>query len=229
MLQQTQTERVLPKYQEWLVHFPDPEALAKASSAEVLRLWSGLGYNRRALALQKTAVILAARGSFPSAEEDLLALPGIGAYTASAIQAFAFNRAVVVIETNIRSVYLHRFFPGMGRVSDASIAVLAKETLLREDPRNWYYALMDFGVEIKRVFGNPNIRSAHYSKQSAFADSNRRIRGLLLRELQTRESAEAEELAKALPFARERVDKALSDLKREGFVAEDKGHYRLGS
>jgi A/G-specific adenine glycosylase len=229
MLQQTQTERVLPKYLAWIAAYPTPRGLAEADLADVLSLWSGLGYNRRALALVKAASRLASLGRFPDEEDELLELPGVGPYTARAVLAFAFGRPVVLIETNIRSVFLHSFFEGEEAVSDVRIAPLVEATLDRDDPRRWYYALMDYGVEIKRAFGNPNGRSAHYAKQSPFADSHRRIRGALLKELGSRGRADADELAQALPFARERVDKALGELEAEGFVAESSGVYRLGN
>jgi A/G-specific adenine glycosylase len=229
MLQQTQTDRVLPKYLAWMEAYPNPRALADAELAEVLKLWSGLGYNRRALALVKAASRIASLGRFPEEEDELRGLPGVGPYTARAVQAFAFGRPVVLVETNIRSVFLHRFFEGREGVADSEIAPLIEETLDRGDPRSWYYALMDYGVEIKKAFGNPNLRSAHYAKQSPFADSNRRVRGELLKELGSRGRADADELSRALPFSRERVEAALGELKTEGFVAESSGVYRLGS
>lgn len=232
MLQQTQTERVLPKYLAWLEAYPEPAALASAALADVLELWSGLGYNRRALALVRAASLIAASlasgGRFPDDEESLLDLPGVGPYTARAVLAFAFGKPVVLIETNIRSVFLHRFFEGEEGVADSSILPLIEATLHRGDPRTWYYALMDYGVEIKKTEANPNRRSAHYSRQSPFADSNRRIRGSLLKELGSSKGKDADELAAALPFSRERVRAALSELKAEGFVAESAGVYRLG-
>jgi A/G-specific adenine glycosylase len=228
MLQQTQTDRVLPKYLAWLKAYPEPASLAKAPLAEVLDLWSGLGYNRRALALVRAASRIASSNAFPDDEDALLELPGVGPYTARAVLAFAFGRPVVLIETNIRSVFLYRFFEGEEGVADARIAPLVEATLDREDPRTWYYALMDYGVMLKKSLGNPNARSAHYAKQSPFADSNRRIRGSLLKEIGKRGRADADELAAALPFARERVDKALGELEAEGFVAESCGIFRLG-
>ena len=228
MLQQTQTERVLPKYIAWLEAYPEPAALACAPLADVLALWSGLGYNRRALALVKSAALIAAAARFPDNEESLLELPGVGPYTARAVLAFAFAKPVVLIETNIRTVFLHSFFQGELGVPDSRIAPLVEATLYREDPRTWYYALMDYGVEIKRREGNPNRRSAHYTRQSPFNDSNRRIRGSLLKALRPLEGKAADELAAALPFSRERVDAALAQLKSEGFVAEADGVYRLG-
>jgi A/G-specific adenine glycosylase len=227
MLQQTQTERVLPKYLAWMEAFPEPSALASAPLPLALSLWSGLGYNRRALALVRSASAIASAGRFPDDEASLLELPGVGPYTARAVLAFAFDRPVVFIETNIRSVFLHEFFPGEEGVPDSSIAPLVGATLVREDPRTWYYALMDYGVEIKRREGNPNKRSAHYAPQSPFADSNRRIRGSLLKALASGASG-GDALAAALPFSRERVDSALAELKAEGFVAEVGGKYRLG-
>ncbi|MGA2546073.1 MAG: A/G-specific adenine glycosylase [Rectinemataceae bacterium] len=228
MLQQTQTERVLPKYLAWLEAYPNPSALTLAPLAEVLALWSGLGYNRRALALIRAASIIASADRFPDDEASLLDLPGVGPYTARAVLAFAFGKPVVLIETNIRSVFLHTFFEGEEGVPDLRIAPLVEATLFREDPRTWYYALMDYGVDLKKREGNPNRRSAHYARQSPFADSNRRIRGSLLKALGERDGKNADELAAALPFSRERVDAALAELKAEGFVAESGGIYRLG-
>jgi A/G-specific adenine glycosylase len=228
MLQQTQTERVLPKYLAWLEAYPNPSALTLAPLAEVLALWSGLGYNRRALALVRAASLIASADRFPDDEASLLDLPGVGPYTARAVLAFAFRKPVVLIETNIRSVFLHTFFAGEEGVADSRIEPFVEATLIREDPRTWYYALMDYGVDLKKREGNPNRRSAHYARQSPFADSNRRIRGSLLKALGEREGKDADELAAALPFSRERVEAALAELQAEGFVAESSGVYRLG-
>ena len=218
MLQQTGTERVRPKYDAWMAAYPEPAALAGAKLAEVLSLWSGLGYNRRALALVRAAAALAAREDFPRDEASLLALPGVGPYTARAVLAFAYDVPVVLIETNIRAVFLDRFFPGLSGVPDSRILPLIDATLVREDPRTWYYALMDLGAAIKKEAGNPNARSAHYAKQAPFADSHRRIRGAALRELTRAGTASGDELAARLPFARERVDEALRELVAEGFL-----------
>lgn len=223
MLQQTQTDRVLPKYLAWMARFPDPASLAAAPLPEVLGLWSGLGYNRRALALVRAAAEIACRAAegrgFPRDEASLLELPGVGPYTARAVLAFAFGEPVALIETNVRSAFLHHFFPGEAGVPDSRIAPLVAACAAAEaaDPRRWNYALMDYGVELKRRIGNPNRLSAHYARQSPFADSHRRIRGAILREL-GKGAASRDELASALPFARERVEAALRDLEREGFV-----------
>ncbi|MGO8694253.1 MAG: A/G-specific adenine glycosylase [Rectinemataceae bacterium] len=221
MLQQTQTDRVLPKFIAWRERFPDAASLAASPLPEVLRLWSGLGYNRRALALAAAARIVVDSG-FPGDEKALLALPGVGPYTARAVLAFAFGLPTVFIETNIRSVFLQHFFPSEESVGDARIALLVEATLDRKDPRTWYYALMDYGVSIKKMAGNPNRRSAHYARQTPFADSKRRVRGGVLRELASlRGAVPREELARRLCFSRERVEEALADLHAEGFLRFD--------
>lgn len=223
MLQQTQTDRVVPKYLAWMERFPDAASLAAAPLDVVLALWSGLGYNRRALALVRASSEIAQRLAsglgFPRDEASLLSLPGVGPYTARAVLAFAFDEKVTLIETNVRSAFLHHFFPLEEKVPDSRIMPLAAACAEAESSeiRTWYYALMDYGAALKKRLGNPNKRSAHYAKQSSFANSHRRIRGAILKEL-GKGSATREELAAALPFARERVEDALAELAKEGFV-----------
>ena len=185
MLQQTQTERVLPKYKTFLEEFSSVELLSKAKLTSVLRLWQGLGYNRRALYLHKAAseVVTRFNGMLPISVKQLQTLPGIGPYTSCAIATFAFNSPEIFIETNIRSVFLHHFFRGKSAVDDSEILQKVKETLAIENPRDWYYALMDYGAHIKKTQKNPNIRSKHYTKQSKFEGSDRQVRGYILRSL----------------------------------------------
>jgi A/G-specific adenine glycosylase len=231
MLQQTQTERVVPKYEAFLAAFPRPVELAAAPLSTLLALWSGLGYNRRALALKRSAqeIVELHGGELPESAEELDALPGVGPYTARAVMAFAFGEPSVFIETNIRSVYLYHFFPGEEAVADKLLEPLIARSLDSADPRSWYYALMDYGAALKKRIGNPNKRSAQYAKQGRFEDSHRRIRGAVLRELSGRGSAglSRDEIASRLPFARERVEKAIGELVAEGFIAEKGGIVRI--
>ncbi len=157
MLQQTPVERVIPKYREFISLFPDFPSLASASVSEVLVAWQGLGYNRRAIALHRLArqVQKTYSGILPSYAEELVALPGIGHATASAIRVYALNAPEVFIETNIRRVFIHFFFPNRKNVHDESIIPLVRATLWRENPRDWYNALMDYGSLLKTRVSNP--------------------------------------------------------------------------
>ena len=123
MLQQTQVERVIPKYILFTKTFPDLDSLAEAPTRKILELWQGLGYNRRALSLQQCAKTIrkAFQGKIPSQEDTLMRLPGIAKATASEIAAFAFNRPVVFIETNIRTVFLFFFFKDDYAVKDSQL------------------------------------------------------------------------------------------------------------
>jgi len=220
MLQQTQTFRVTGKYERFLEAFPDFSALAQAELASVLTLWQGLGYNRRALNLKKTAEIVTRdyAGRLPDSPEELITLPGIGHATAGAILAFAFNHPVVFIETNIRRVFIHCFFQDRQGISDREILPLVEETLDRNNPRQWYYALMDYGAMLKGQIPNPNRRSAHYTRQSRFEGSDRQIRGKILRTLVEKGDMVEGSLAEAIGMDTSRVHKAIAQLKKEGFL-----------
>jgi A/G-specific adenine glycosylase len=231
MLQQTGTERVLPKYEEFLGRFPRIEVLAAAELGEVYPLWRGLGYNRRAKSLRDTAIrIVDERGGrVPADPEILITYPGIGPATSRSIPVFAFNRPLVFIETNIRRVFLHRFFPGAEGIPDRDIFPLIEKTLDFADPRSWYSALMDYGVYLKKLLPNPNRRSAHYTVQKPFRGSNREVRGALLETLAERGGQSGEALYENLPFSRERIDTAAAQLVAEGLVTVDsRGLYDLG-
>ncbi len=220
MLQQTQVERVRGSYPVFLRAFQDFAALAAAPQREVLAAWSGLGYNRRALNLQRTArrVVDEFGGKLPADPEVLATLPGIGPATAGAVAAFAFGRPVAFIETNIRTVFLHLFFPKRDGVRDAEILPLVAATLDRRDPRTWYYALMDYGVMLKREAGAGNARSAHHARQSPFEGSDRQVRGAILKTLLKRGSLTLPALAKALGRDEPTVRRILVGLAAEGFI-----------
>jgi A/G-specific adenine glycosylase len=220
MLQQTQVGRVIEKYKEFLAAFPDFSSLAKAPLAKVLSCWSGMGYNRRALSLKSLAqkVVEEHHGRLPSDQEKLLALPGIGKYTAGAVTAFAFNKPVVFIDTNIRRVYIHEFFQDRDDIHDDEIVPLLEQTMDAGNPRKWYNALMDYGTMLKREQGNPNRRSAHYAKQSPFENSNRQVRGSILKLLVKEAPLTQAQIVTKTGMDSERVKKNLVLLAEEGFI-----------
>ncbi len=189
MLQQTQVSRVDGRWQRWMARFPEPAVLADATSAEVLSEWQGLGYNRRALALHAAAKEITRLGRFPREEAELVVLPGVGRATASGVRAFAFDLPGVYLETNVRAVFLHEFFPEAEGVSDRVLVPLVEATCPKEGapedrgPRSWYFALLDLGAELKRVLPNPSRRSATSRRQSPFEGSRRQKRAELLRRL----------------------------------------------
>jgi A/G-specific adenine glycosylase len=224
MLQQTQVARVIPKYEAFLERFPDITVLAVAQLGDVLRMWQGLGYNRRAKFLWQAAQHVHALGAFPDTLTELIRLPGIGANTAGAILAYAYNQPVIFIETNIRSVYIHHFFADQFEVADKEITALVEQTLDSEHPREFYWALMDYGSHVKATIGNVNKASKHYAKQSKFEGSRRQLRGAIIRLLGTRPYGRNELLA-ALNDSR--AVAVLDELSVEGMVAQDDGCYRL--
>src|SRR3989338_6335145 len=217
MLQQTQVERVTLKFLEWMRKFPTPESLAKASLGDVLKLWQGLGYNRRALNLKRAAEMIVKEygGEVPRDIEKIDALPGVGPYTAGAIAAFAFDIPSAFIETNIRTVYLHFFFKGKREVRDEEILEAVGKTLPRKNIRDWYYALMDYGVMLKHTVGNQNARSSEYAKQSAFKGSRREVRGEILRKATERRTVSPREIAASGGHG---VQDIFAELVREGFL-----------
>lgn len=231
MLQQTQTDRVAQKYREFLRAFPSFAALAEARTASVLRVWQGLGYNRRALALQGAARIIHEQygGRLPRSAEALEGLPGVGPYTAAAIRCFAWNASDVLIETNIRAVFIAEFFPESAIVRDEEILPLIAATIYRHDPRTWYYALMDYGVEIKRRHRGIGKRSAHYVRQSPFRGSRREIRGRVLRMLSERSRMSKAEIYAELRLSERAAAEILESLATEGFLTLRNGFVTLRS
>jgi len=220
MLQQTHTERVRAKYKEFLSLFPNIRVLARARIFDVLRVWQGLGYNRRALFLKHTSEIVVKEynGRIPKDEETLKKLPGIGAGTAGAVCALAFNIPSVFIETNIRRVYIHQFFSSKTSVSDKEILEYIKITIDKKNPREWYYALMDYGAFLgKEEKENPNIKSKHYKKQSSFTGSKRELRGKILRILLSQKEATPGFISRKIGINEKRIRRVLHVLKSEGF------------
>ena len=227
MLQQTQVERVLKKYEEFLAAFPDFSTLARAPLRKLLRIWQGMGYNRRALALRALAqrVVNEHRSKLPPEHGKLLALPGIGEYTAGAVLAFVFNKPVVFMDTNIRRVFIHEFYHDRESVHDEEIIPLVERTLDTGNPRQWYNALMDYGTMLKKERVNPNRKSAHYARQSPFENSNRQVRGRILKILVAESPLTAAKVVEVTGMDAKRVQKNLVDLQREGFVRKKGGTY----
>lgn len=220
MLQQTQVERVLGKYKQFLSAFPDFASLALAPLRDVLSVWQGMGYNRRAIALKCIAVEVTTyyNGILPSSEELLLRLPGIGKATASSIAAFAFNKPSVFIETNIRRVFIHFFFNDRENIRDADILPIVEKTLDTANPREWYYALMDYGSLLKKTIQNPNRKSTHYKRQESFEGSRRQLRGKMLREILSNPSVTESSLVKQTRQSPETISEVLRQLQKEGFI-----------
>lgn len=220
MLQQTQVGRVAEKFPQFLAAFPDFPTLAAAPLADVLAQWQGMGYNRRTIALQKCArrVMEEYGGELPDDPEILSTFPGIGKATASSICAFAFNQPVVFIETNIRRVFIHCFFSDNEIVDDTAIRPLVEAALYSKNPREWYNALMDYGTELKKSVPNPNRRSVHYTRQSAFEGSDRKIRGEILRQLLSGKTRSEKALVSHIREDPERTKRILAALETEGFI-----------
>ncbi len=240
MLQQTQVDRVIPFFNNWIQAFPDIATLAGASQVNVLKYWKGLGYNSRALRMKQCAeeIIQKYHGKFPKEKSVIEQLPGIGPYTAGAIVAFAYNQPAVIIETNIRRVFIHHFFQDNEKVSDSEILTLVEKTLPDSDFRTWYWALMDYGSYLGRTLNiagkkyNPNVQSKHYHKQSKFIGSDRQIRGKLLEVLlqeknNTMTMVKLKNSIAELTMDDQRIQKILDQLQVENFVTIQKKNIQL--
>ncbi len=231
MLQQTQVDRVIPKYRAWLRRFPTSSKVALAPRSEILTMWQGLGYNRRALALHRAVTILSKNKKFPSDYDSLLALPGIGPYTAQAILTFAFNQPTILIETNIRTVFIHHFFNTKQKVNDRDLVPFIEKTLDHTRPREWYWALMDYGAHLKKTVGNVSQRSTHYARQNRFIGSDRHIRGQILKYISiaptTRRTLQQHLVERNITPATSHLEKILAALTTEGFIVYHNKRFSL--
>lgn len=227
MLQQTQVDRVTPKFEAFIEAFPTIKALAEADLADVLLLWSGLGYNRRAKFLHQAARMIQDEfgGVFPTTRDGLIKLPGVGENTTGALLAYSFNEPVVFIETNIRTVYFHHFFADDTLVSDKQLREVVATTLDQEHPREWYWGLMDYGTYLKKQGVGRNDKSSHYKRQAPLKGSVREVRGQILRSLSGGERTLSELRADVL--ADERFDRALAGLQKDGLVAQTSNRLHL--
>lgn len=223
MLQQTQVERVIPKYKLFLKRFSTIKKLAGAPLGDVLREWQGLGYNRRGKMLHDAAKAITVRygGAVPHVRHELEALPGVGHYTAGAIRVFAFNEPDDFLETNIRTALTHEFFPRSKRVDDKKLLTLLPKIRGEASAKVFYSALMDYGAHLKAEGVRINNKSKHYTKQKPFKGSDREVRGAILRSLaQGRSFTE-------LDFAKIQINKALQVLLKEGLVQQRGKRWQL--
>ncbi len=178
MLQQTQVLRVVPAYEKFLYFFPDVYTLARATPAKILRVWKGMGYNRRALYLKKAAekVVNAYNGEFPESEKELIALPGVGTYTARAICVFAYTQDIAAVDTNIRQIITHFFFRDVNQTPSV-IQKVADRLVPVGESWEWHQALMDYGA-----LEMPKLKLKKIKKKAAipFKQTNRFYRGRLV-------------------------------------------------
>lgn len=218
MLQQTQVARVIPKFEFFMETFPTIKDLADAPLSAVLTAWSGLGYNRRAKFLHQAAqkVLVDFNGIIPNTYDELVSLSGIGPNTAGAILAYSFNKPVVFIETNVRTVYFHHFFEDHMTVTDKELRAIIEQTIDKEHPRQWYWALMDYGSYLKQQGVGRIDKSSHFKKQAPLRGSVREVRGLIIKALAKKDYTFAE-LKDELPQD-ERYGVSVKALIAEGFI-----------
>lgn len=220
MLQQTQVSQVLPKFTLWMKQYPTLRSLGKSSLQDVLILWQGLGYQRRAKAL---FMIAKENSSIPSSYESLLMLQGIGTYTASALCAFAYNSfSHPVLETNIRTVLIEYFHLGETEIHDGvlydDLSRLESYKAVRAiGAREWYYALMDFGAHLKEQKISHNQKSKHHTLQSAYKGSLRELRAKTLFAITHKETLPQDE----------RLEHVLTQLTQEGYIKKSRSNYSI--
>lgn len=218
MLQQTQVSRVLPKYEEFLLKFSDVRTLAQASPASILKSWKGMGYNRRALYLHKTAqtVVQQFNGIFPDSEYELVKLPGLGRYTARALMVFAFEKDIAMVDTNIRQIITHFFFNDLPQ-SEKIIQETADSLLPKGKSWEWHQALMDYGaLELKKQSKPRVVR-----KTVPFKDSTRYYRGRIvdvLRENHMKEKSLMQHMQQTYQKREMFVQTIISGLIRDGLI-----------
>ena len=216
MLQQTQAERVVPRFEAWLKSFPGISHLAAAPLREVLALWSGLGYNSRALRLHRSASIImdCYDGVVPSQPELLKKLPGIGAYTSRSIPVFADNLDVAAVDTNIRRIIIHEFTLPED-ISATKLQEVADTLLPLGQSRQWHNALMDYGA-LMLTSKKSGIRPL--TRQSKFQGSKRWYRGQLIKQLVQSEELFLEEIQEKYADCPWELEEIIHELIQEGLI-----------
>ena len=225
MLQQTQVDRVIPYYHRFLKTFPDFKTLAAANKHTLLSHWSGLGYNNRVLRLQQLAqrILTDCKGVFPRTEEELIELPGIGPYTARAVLAFAFNKEVAVIDTNIRRVLIHEL-KLKEDVSMKELEGIALAAVPKGKSRIWHNALMDYGA-MEKTARKTGIKPL--SKQGHFLGSDRWLRGQIVKTLLAQKEVSLLQFKKM--FEHPRFEIVIKKLETEGIILIDHKVVKLQS
>jgi len=250
MSQQTQLSRVIPKYEKWIDTFPTIHELAEAKISEVLHYWSGLGYNRRALNLKKSAELIDTQysGIFPTTEKELLALPGIGQYTARAVLCFAFDQQIAVVDTNVRKVILTQFLnseyiknsvrqdfklsdnlsSSEDKIDDKMIQKIATQLLPIGRAYEWNQALMDYAAAVLKKEKIP------VPKQSKFHGSRRYYRGQILKVLLQKKKVPLKDIGllikKDYLITEEKwLHELIDELNKEGFILVKNGIIELSS
>ncbi len=234
MLQQTQVPRVIPKWHAFLDAFPTTEVCAAAPLGDVLRLWQGLGYPRRARNLHAAAAAVEQLGMFPATLEGLLALPGVGAYTARAVLAFAFEADAAVVDTNIARIFAR--YHGR-RLTTREVQRLADDAAPLGDAWAWNQCLMDLGAVLCRPTSpscadcplagscawhgegeDPAVGSAGVSRtQARFDGSHRQARGRLMKAL-SQSAVRRSDAAIVMQRDRNTADALVTALVAEGLV-----------
>jgi len=237
MLQQTQVERVIPKYREFLKQFSTVKKLANAKASDVIKAWKGLGYNRRALFLQRTAkeVVQKCGGRFPKDLDTLKTLPGVGDYTARAILSFAYDQQVPMMDTNHRKFYQRVLFGRTPR-TDKQLLRRACEILPKDRAYDWNQALMDLGgyvctekrpgcqldwlqVHCKACAGVGRPVKKQKKKVVKFRDTDRYYRGRIIDALREKESLTSIQARKiCADISADRFEKILTKLESDGLI-----------
>lgn len=229
MLQQTQVSRVVPKYEAFLQEFPTVQRLAIASPAAVIRAWKGLGYNRRALNLQKAAQVVIANhaGEFPADPAVLRQLPGLGRYTAGAVATFAFGAVVPAVDTNVRQ-FIDTLIPERKQRTESDYEAIATKLIPADRPREWLHAVMDYTSLVLRPAGSrPKRRKPD---NEPFVGSNRYLRGRTidcLRDGRTTAEALYRTVAQPVAVSNQRYGEILIALEQEGLLSHRSGYYQL--
>ncbi len=251
MLQQTQVDRVIPKYLAWRRAWPETSSLAAASLGDVLKLWSGLGYNSRALRLRQAARIVMDRyhGQWPQTVEELESLPGFGPYTARAVASFAYHENVATVDTNIRRI-LSRVFFGVGDIAEKKIEKIADELLPTNKSATWHATLMDFGSAIctsrnprcstcpvqANCLAYPDVLNQSVPKKKLlvrFEHTDRYWRGEIVRQFLDCSPLTAVQLVKKLQQVGQvdklRIVRLLKDLRMAGLLERNRQGYRISA